>query len=50
MQQSECILFLFLRRRQEVENIYFALFVFTVVIYQFMRTQIKYELGLILFS
>jgi hypothetical protein len=39
-------LFLFLRRRQEVENIYFALFVFTVVIYQFMRTQIKYELGL----
>ncbi len=39
-------LFLFLRRRQEVENVYFALFVFTVVIYQFMRTQVKYELGI----
>ena len=39
-------LFLFLRRRQEVDNIYFAIFVFTVVIYQFLRTQGKYELGL----
>ena len=39
-------LFLFLRRRQEKENLLFALFAFCVVTYQFMRTQIKYELGL----
>ena len=38
-------LFLFLRRRQEQENLLFALFAFCVVMYQFMRTQIKYELG-----
>ncbi len=39
-------LFLFLRRRQEKENLLFALFAFCVVLYQFMRTQIKYDLGI----
>ena len=38
-------LFLFLRRRREWENLFFGLFVMTLVVYQFLRTQIKYELG-----
>ncbi|HNL73980.1 MAG TPA: SpoIIE family protein phosphatase [Leptospiraceae bacterium] len=39
-------LFLYIRRRQEVENLYFSSFVFTVIVYQFLRTQIKYQLNL----
>lgn len=38
--------FLFLRRRADRENLYFALFVFGLVVYQFLRTQLKYEIGL----
>ncbi|MCB1317919.1 MAG: hypothetical protein KDK27_18265, partial [Leptospiraceae bacterium] len=39
-------LFLFVRRRVERENLYFALFAYALVAYQFLRTQIKYEIGL----
>ncbi|WCL48058.1 SpoIIE family protein phosphatase [Leptospira sp. GIMC2001] len=39
-------LFLFLRRRKDSENLYFALFTFSLVIYQFLRNQMKYELGI----
>lgn len=38
-------LFLFVRRRQERENLFFALFALTLVMYHFLRTQFKYELG-----
>ncbi len=39
-------LFLFIRRRKEFENLFFALFTFCLVIYQFFRNQIKYDLNL----
>ncbi len=39
-------LFLFLRRRVEKENLFFTLFAWGLVLYQFLRTQLKYELGL----
>ncbi len=34
--------FLFVRRRQNRENLYFALFCLGLVVYQFLRTQLKY--------
>lgn len=37
--------FLFVRRRREKENLLFALFAYTVVVYQFLRTQFKNILG-----
>ncbi|MCB1317379.1 MAG: adenylate/guanylate cyclase domain-containing protein, partial [Leptospiraceae bacterium] len=42
-------LLFYLRRRQGLENLFFALFLFCLVIYSFFRTQLKYELGLELF-
>lgn len=39
-------LFLFLRRRRDRENLFFALFSFSLVIYNFLRNQIKYELNI----
>lgn len=39
-------LFLFIRRRSERENLFFGLFSLGLVIYQFFRTQIKYDLGI----
>ncbi|MBX7057015.1 MAG: SpoIIE family protein phosphatase [Leptospirales bacterium] len=39
-------LFLFVRRRQERENFLFALFCFTVVVFQLLKEQIKYQSGL----
>lgn len=36
-------LFLFLNRRQEKQNLYFALLVFSLVVYQFLKTQLKYD-------
>ncbi|NCN10024.1 MAG: SpoIIE family protein phosphatase [Leptospira sp.] len=39
-------LFLFIRRRKESENLFFALFTFSLVTYQFLRNQIKYDLNL----
>jgi drug/metabolite transporter superfamily protein YnfA len=38
-------LFLYIRRRREHENLFFSLFVISLVVYQFLRTQIKYELN-----
>ncbi|TGN18675.1 SpoIIE family protein phosphatase [Leptospira idonii] len=38
-------LFLFVRRRRESENFFFALFSFSLVIYNLFRNQIKYEFG-----
>ena len=43
-------LFLFLRRQADRENLFFALFAFGLVLYQFLRTQLKYELGLDFFT
>lgn len=43
-------LFLFLRRLTDRENLFFALFAFGLVVYQFLRTQLKYELGLDFFA
>ena len=37
--------FLFIRRRKEKENLFFGLFAILLVIYQFLRNQLKYELG-----
>ncbi|MBW7859454.1 MAG: stage II sporulation protein E, partial [Leptonema sp. (in: Bacteria)] len=37
-------LFLFFNRKRELENLYFGLFSIGLVIYQFLRTQMKYEL------
>jgi hypothetical protein len=37
-------LFLFLNRRKDRENLLFALFAVALVLYQFLRTQIKYDL------
>ncbi len=39
-------LFLFIRRRRESENLFFALFSFGLVIYNLLRNQIKYEFGI----
>ncbi len=39
-------LFLFLRRLKERENLLFGLFVLSLIAYQFLRTQLKYELGM----
>lgn len=38
--------FLFIRRRKDYENLFFGLFTFTLVIYQFLRNQLKYDLGI----
>ncbi|MCC5814353.1 MAG: SpoIIE family protein phosphatase, partial [Leptospira sp.] len=38
--------FLFIRRRKDYENLFFGLFTFSLVIYQFLRNQLKYELGI----
>ena len=38
-------LFLFVRRRTERENLFFALFALALVAYHFLRTQFKFELG-----
>lgn len=37
-------LFLFVNRRRDRENLFFALFALALVLYQFLRTQIKYDL------
>ncbi|MDF3818811.1 SpoIIE family protein phosphatase [Leptospira sp. 96542] len=39
-------LFLFVRRRRETENLFFALFSFALVFYNFLRNQLKYEFGI----
>lgn len=39
-------LFLFLRRRKDRENLFFSLFAFSFVLYNFLRNQLKYELGI----
>ena len=39
-------LFLFLRRRTNFDDLYFALFAAGISVYEFLRTQVKYELGL----
>lgn len=39
-------LFWFLRRRVERENLFFGLFAINFAIYQFLRTQLKYEFGI----
>ncbi|TGK05221.1 stage II sporulation protein E [Leptospira langatensis] len=39
-------LFLFVRRRTDTENLYFGLFTIFLVLYQFLRNQIKYDLGI----
>ncbi|WP_408611504.1 7TM diverse intracellular signaling domain-containing protein [Leptospira abararensis] len=36
-------LFLFIRRRKDKENLFFALFSYSFVIYNFLRNQLKYE-------
>ncbi|WP_407658868.1 7TM diverse intracellular signaling domain-containing protein [Leptospira soteropolitanensis] len=38
-------LFLFIRRRKDRENLFFALFSFSFVVYNFLRNQLKYEFG-----
>ena len=38
-------LFLFVRRRTERENLFFALFALALVAYHFLRTQFKFDLG-----
>ena len=38
--------FLFFRRLRERENLIFGIFILCLVTYQFLRTQLKYELGL----
>ncbi|MBI3396277.1 MAG: adenylate/guanylate cyclase domain-containing protein, partial [Spirochaetia bacterium] len=39
-------LLFFIRRRHDVENLFFSLFMLGLVIYSFQRTQLKYELGI----
>lgn len=39
-------LFLFIRRRKDRENLFFSLFSYSFVLYNFLRNQLKYELGL----
>lgn len=41
--------FLFIRRRKESENLYFSAFTLLLVIYQFLRNQTKYDLGISFF-
>ena len=41
-----CFLFLFLRRSELRESLYFALFCLGIAAYQLLRTQVKYRLGL----
>lgn len=43
-------MFLFIRRRKDSENLFFSLFTFALVLYQFLRTQVKYETGLDFFT
>lgn len=38
-------LFLYFRRRKNRENLFFALFAFSFVLYNFLRNQLKYEFG-----
>ncbi|TGM93960.1 stage II sporulation protein E [Leptospira levettii] len=38
-------LFLFIIRRKDRENLFFSLFSFSFVLYNFLRNQLKYELG-----
>jgi len=42
-------LLFFFRRRQDRENLYFALFLLSFILYSFFRTQFKYEFGWPLF-
>lgn len=39
-------LFLYVRRRTDKENLYYGLFTILLVVYQFLRNQIKYDLGI----
>ncbi|AOP36053.1 stage II sporulation protein E [Leptospira tipperaryensis] len=39
-------LFLYIRRRADQENLYYGLFTILFFIYQFLRNQIKYDLGI----
>jgi hypothetical protein len=39
-------LFLYIRRKNDKENLFFATFTFLLVIYQFLRNQIKYDIGI----
>ncbi|TGM09657.1 stage II sporulation protein E, partial [Leptospira barantonii] len=39
-------LFLYVRRRMDRENLYYGLFTILLVVYQFLRNQIKYDLGI----
>jgi tetratricopeptide (TPR) repeat protein len=39
-------LFLFIRRRKDSENLFFGLFTMSLVVYQFFRNQLKYDLDL----
>lgn len=43
-------LLFFLRRRHDRENLFFGLFLFSLTIYSFLRTQFKYELGFELYE
>ncbi|WP_100748101.1 SpoIIE family protein phosphatase, partial [Leptospira ellisii] len=39
-------LFLYVRRRTDKENLYYGLFTLLLVVYQFLRNQTKYDLGI----
>ncbi|WP_081605050.1 SpoIIE family protein phosphatase [Leptospira alstonii] len=39
-------LLLYLRRRTDRENLYYGVFTILLVVYQFLRNQVKYELGI----
>ena len=39
-------MFLYLRRRQELENFHFSMFVFLLILWLFCRNQLKFELGI----
>ncbi|RHX93816.1 stage II sporulation protein E [Leptospira yasudae] len=39
-------LFLYVRRRTDKENLYYGLFTLLLVVYQFCRNQVKYDLGI----
>ncbi len=43
-------LLFFLRRRHDRENLFFGLFLFSLTVYSFLRTQFKYELGFELYE
>jgi len=38
--------FLFVRRRNEIENLLFGVFAYVLVAYQFLKTQLRFELGI----